>query len=261
MKAKRILAAVLVWAMTLSFFPEFTFAVSADTVTFEALDGTAGANENEGFEKLVDGKKTEEDGTKWGVNYFSGAYIVIKASKPVCLSGYTFITGDDNETSTGRNPKDWVLYGSNDYNEADKTATWTAVHTVTGDTTMEDKNYASYSFDIADNNAAYRYYKLNIIATRGRDFMQLSEMELHCKDITFVAVDGTNNSKTEENYDKIADGSTATKWCYSVSNSPYVIIKASDYVCLSGYTFVTANDKHRNRQKSKRLETLRLQRL
>lgn len=151
-------------------------------VTFSALAGTAGVNSSENYDKLVDGKKTESDSTKWGVSNFSNAYIVIEASNRIVLNGYTFTTGNDNATATGRNPKDWTLYGCNDYNTANNSGTWTVISEVTNDTVMKDENYTSYSYDV-DSNTKYKYFKLEITANQGNSFMQLGEIEFSWDDI------------------------------------------------------------------------------
>ena len=55
------------------------------TVTFTAKEGTAGFSTSEGFGKLIDGKYTSEDGTKWCLNFTSNgsAYIIFSASEPI----------------------------------------------------------------------------------------------------------------------------------------------------------------------------------
>ncbi len=64
--------------------------------------------------------------------------------------------------------------------------------------------------------------------------------------VTFSAIDGTNNSKASENYDKAIDGKKSgsgfTKWCYNISSNPYIVIKASQSVVATGYVFTTGND-------------------
>lgn len=156
----------------------------ADGVTFTAVDGynAGGDKANEGYEKALDGKKTQQNFTKWCAEIANEPYIVIKASEAVILTGYTFTVGNDNADATkgaGRNPKDWTLEGSNDFNESTKTGTWTNIVTVTDDTTMEDINYKDYSFTVSGNQTVYQYYKFKITAVRGDvTLMQLAEIAL-----------------------------------------------------------------------------------
>lgn len=223
MKAKRILAAVLVWAMIFTFFPEFKFgfAETADSVTFEALDGTAGTNVSEDYDKLIDG----EISTKWGVKDFSGAYIIIKASERINVTEYSFVTGNDNEGHNGRNPKKWFLMGCNDYDETNKeesygsNGNWVNIHYVAEDITLEDKNHTEYTFDISKNEGYYQYYCLEISETKGADFMQLSEMKFKYKaissvEITFDKNDGTGESVVAHWGDSLPDDVTNTGYIF-----------------------------------------------
>ncbi len=154
-----------------------------DNVTLTALSGTTG-NNNESYDKLVDGKKIAGNASKWCVSGFTGsspgAHIIIKASAYTIVTKYTFVTGNDTAKYSTRNPKNWVLYGCNDYDETEKTGTWAVIDSVTNDTTLGAKNFAAYSFSV-DNTKAYKYYKLDITATKGHDLMQLSELEFTTK--------------------------------------------------------------------------------
>ena len=93
-----------------------TARAQESTVTFTAKEGTAGFSTSEGFGKLIDGKYTSEDGTKWCLNFTSNgsAYIIFSASEPIQVTGYSIVTGNDNASETGRNPKSWAIYGCND---------------------------------------------------------------------------------------------------------------------------------------------------
>lgn len=54
----------------------------------------------------------------------------MKASEPVKVTEYIFCAGGDTQDYSGRNPKDWVLYGSKDYDEASKSGRWTVIDTI-----------------------------------------------------------------------------------------------------------------------------------
>lgn len=139
MKMRRILAFIIALAMCISVFPAQIFAVDYNGVEFTALDGTGEDGANQNYTMLLDGTQS----TKWcdKVGTISDTtytpFIIFKASKKVIITDYTFITGNDTKEYTGRNPKDWTLYGCNDYDEANKTGgTWAAIHTVTDDDVM-----------------------------------------------------------------------------------------------------------------------------
>lgn len=169
---KGILSLFLVLALCM--IPQVPVLAGEGDVTFTALDGSGGTG-GEGYDKLIDGKKTENDFSKWCVGLpTDGAYIIMEASDCIKVTGYTFTTGNDNANANGRNPKSWVLYGSNDWFNG--SATWVTLDTITDDTTMQDANYTDYTFSIPGNVAYYKYYKLCITATQGADIMQLGEL-------------------------------------------------------------------------------------
>ncbi len=215
MKTKRILAFILVLVMCIAVFPSRMLAAE-ENVTFTALDGTANNDtQGQGYSKLLDGsnftKWCDKIGTVDGINYIP--YIIFKASKQVIITDYTFVTGNDNSQHTGRNPKDWTLYGCNNYNEANKTGgTWTAIHSVTDDTVMEDKNNVSFKFTIANNAGMYKYYKLVITSNHGAqyDLMQLSEMKIGWRTAYNVTFD-KNGGDTEASPNVIAGGGLPTQ--------------------------------------------------
>lgn len=210
MKMRKILALIIALTMCISVFPTRIFAVDYNGVEFTALDGTGEDGADKNYTMLLDGKKTENNFSKWcdkvGGTYIP--YIIFKASQKVIITDYTFITGNDNESWTGRNPKDWVLYGCNDYDEANKSGgTWDAIHTVTNDNEMQDENFASYKFTIENNNKMYQYYKLVITANHGAnwDLMQLSEMELNW-DVAYYVTFDKNGGETEADPQTIKSG-------------------------------------------------------
>lgn len=110
--------------------------------------------------------------------YTHPKYVVAKASLPVAVTGYTFTTGNDNTSYKGRNLKCRTLYGTNDYSDATKNddKIWTKLHSVSGDTTMQDKNFEPYSFTFS-NDTFYQYYKLNITENQSGNCTQLCELE------------------------------------------------------------------------------------
>ena len=174
--AKRILSVLLSVIMALSMFPMTAFAYEG--VTFTAIDGTRGASTAGGTEncdKLFDGDLE----TKWCVTSFSSAYVVIEASSAIKVSGYQMSTGNDTASETSRNPKDWTLYGCNDYNADEKTGTWDVIHKVIGDTVLQFTNKTTYSFACDMTDVEYKYFKLEITKNSGSQrCMQLSEFAL-----------------------------------------------------------------------------------
>lgn len=227
-----------------------------EVVSISALDGTAG-NSGEGYANLLDGKKSAgkkgTNFTKWCVNFTAGneVYVVFDAAIATKMSGYTLVTGNDNDENVGRNPKDWVLYGCNDYDTTAKSGTWTALHTVADDTTMKDVNFTSYHFDIpTESQGQYRYYKFVVSAIKsesGSGVFQLCEMSFDYENFITVLseTDAVDSAETAE---KLFDGKktsdNASKWCFKMptTGNAHVIFKTKQAVIVSEYTFVTGND-------------------
>ena len=198
--SKRIFSIMLSLLMVLSmllYFPGGIFssldwglttsAEGEESVTFTAIAGTAGASDNESYASLIDGKCTESDFSKWCITGFTsvadggdGAYIIFSASEPISVTGYSIVTGNDNAECTDRNPKSWTLYGCNDSSAGRVSDSWVVIDSIENDTNLEDKNYASYPYDVNSATTTwYQYFKLEITATQGADVMQMSEFILN----------------------------------------------------------------------------------
>ena len=151
------------------------------TVTFTAKEGTVGFS-NESFDKLIDGKFTSDDFTKWCLSFPSeGAYIIFSASERIQLTGYSIVTGNDNADSgnAGRNPKSWKLYGCNDESAGRGSESWVLIDEVTNDTKLEDLNYKRFDFTLSNPlSEKYQYFKMEITATKGAPVLQMSELIL-----------------------------------------------------------------------------------
>ena len=137
------------------------------------------------YTKLFDG----DNGSKWCCTIDGGGAVAVwKTDDPIILIGYQLTTGNDNMTYWGRNWKDWTVYGANFASDAEAevnllSATgWTIVHQVTGDTKLQDENYANYSYAFENTNA-FQYYKVVITANKSdwpfdHSTIQMSEMRL-----------------------------------------------------------------------------------
>lgn len=244
---KKFLSVVLSLTMCVGIILPCTAAKAAEAVTFEIVDsvGTIGSN-NETPDKLIDGNKS----TKWGVHYSTGdvVSVTIKASKKITVCGYSLTTGTDNKTYTGRNPKDWNLYGCNDYDEDNKTGTWGApIDVRTDDSILPDRNKETFTYYF-ENETAYSYYKFEVTANKGADYMQLSEIEFLYYaegEVMFTGVDGKNTISHEgysNLFDKRKSRGNFSKWCVAVEDGAYVVAKAAKSTVVTGYTFTTGND-------------------
>ena len=70
------------------------------------------------------------------------------------------------------------------------------------------------------------------------------EYERSSADVFFIPDEGTAGFGSGEDYDKIVDGNTSTKWCLNggEGNAVYNIFHSSLPIYVTGYTITTAND-------------------
>lgn len=171
---KKLLSILLVVCVILCAAPITTVPAAAASITFSVIDGTNAPKSTENWDKLMD----SDTGTKWCLNLdeaSGGVYVIFKASESSCVTGYKLTTGNDTAKLPGRNPKNWVLYGCNNYNETTKKGNWEAIHTVTNDSTMPSANNTAQSFSFT-NTSNYQYYKFVFTKTQGEKMLQLSEI-------------------------------------------------------------------------------------
>lgn len=150
------------------------------------VEYTMGKEDNEeGPTRLLDGKYTEDDDSKWCLEFKEydenhPCFVEFHTAKPVIPNQYVLITGNDTEEYAGRNPRNWKIKAKN---EGD--ANWTVIAEVNNDATMKDKNFASYTFNFNNaSNKAYQYFRFEItaIADEEAEVMQLEEMLMLVKD-------------------------------------------------------------------------------
>lgn len=158
-----------------------------NTVIFTALAGNPQGFTNETYAKLFDGKKTEDNFSKWCCKFSGSANVIFAASKAGVPVGYTITTGNDNFTSKGRNPMSWKLYGNN----VGKDGEWTLIQEVNNDTKLQDVNYTSYDFTCGGGKS-YKYFKWEISATHSGDVLQVCEFELKLQTCTHTNADGSS---------------------------------------------------------------------
>ena len=221
----------------------------ADEVTTQCTDGvftgftaTAGAGSagpgNGGYTKLVDGNTS----TKWCTNS-SPFYIEFHSSAPFVPTGYIMTTAEDAASYSGRNPKSWTIKA-----KAHAEDDWTTLVTVENDATMPAKNYEPVSFAISGNTTAYQYFRLDVSATRGDSWFQLSEFQFtgtsyECTEGVFTGFTATGGAggTGDGGYAKLVDGNTSTKW--RTNSSPfYIEFHSSAPFVPTGYIMTPVED-------------------
>ena len=132
---------------------------------YTAISGTAGTKAAEDYPKLLDNSTD----TKWCVTSLGNpTYIEFDATRPIKPTYYTLTTGNDTEKNNGRNPKSWVIKGSNDR------STWTTLMTVSNGE-MPTGNYASKTFSMGNLGTYYRYWRFEVNTIVSGTVFQLSE--------------------------------------------------------------------------------------
>ena len=149
---------------------------------------------NEGCDSLFDGNTSSG---KWGTKA-ENKFVEFQTSDAVQVNGYTLVTGNDNASSWGhgRNPKSWVLKA-----KLASTDSWTTVATVTDDHTMQDVNYTPFDFEM-DVPGTYQYFRFEVSAIHNQNdpFMQLGEMQLFNRAISFLDSVSVKDAAANEYY-------------------------------------------------------------
>ena len=142
----RVVAILVLALVSVGTWAQWT---DANGVTFTFVEGSAGYD-GEGPENVCDG----EVSTKFCGNSLP-CYVIVEASLPVKLTGYSLWTANDTGSHRDRNPRSWTIEGSMDG------STWTQIVIVTGNTTMQAANNTEYDFTCTAKDY-YKYFRLTV---------------------------------------------------------------------------------------------------
>ena len=201
-------------------------------------DHSSGGYPNETACNLFDG----DTSTKWcydAPSFFSSVWVVFKANVACRLKGYTITTANDNASNTGRNPKDWKIYGSNDGGN------WTELVSVYNDSKLQDENCTSYEYTLATAiTTQYKYYKWEITDNQGAALLQVSEFSITVCQCTETEHEGTLLLKkqrdatcTEVGYTQDVYQCSSCGRCYSDAEGTHAIDLASVISPAKGHQF------------------------
>ena len=158
-------------------FGTIQFLPAAYTVT-----GGSGGNTDESHDKLLDGKYSSLDGTKWCSHGDQKTvptgesdacwWVDFETENAIDITHYILTTANDNAEYPGRNPKNWELKAKLNSGDA-----WTTVASVTNDTQMQDLNFTDYKFAL-DLPGKYKYFRFKIMDVQSTTSttMQLCEL-------------------------------------------------------------------------------------
>lgn len=124
-------------------------------------------NANENSTKLVD----NNTGSKFllfdaQAKISQGLWFQLTFPNPITIGAYTFTSGND---APDRDPKDWILQGSNDG------SSWTTLDTKAGQTFSARSMTIRYEFN---NSTPYKYYRVTLTANNGGSLFQQSEWRM-----------------------------------------------------------------------------------
>ncbi|MEQ3529079.1 basic secretory protein-like protein [Pseudoalteromonas sp. XMcav11-Q] len=217
--------------------------ITSDTgVEIEAVlaDGVQASPAGESVDKLIDANTS----TKF-LAFASNVTVVFKAATEIELREYSFTSANDEAS---RDPKQWVVYGSNDKAE------WIELDSRAGE--VFSARGLTRNFELAESGEKYRYFKFDLVHggtdSYGADITQLAELEIKTvSDIPIVAFNATNTTPEVSEYIVFRDESlvnpTSWQWTFeggipatSTEQSPLVKFEALGPKTI---TLVASNDK------------------
>lgn len=204
-------------------------------------DHPNGPDSAEGSLKVID----NDYSTKFLTNGFPQEfYMQQNFEVPQVVNKYTFTSGND---APDRDFKTWELLGSNDG------ANFDLLDTRTDQTFTARNQTREFTFD---NDQAYRYYRINVLANNGSTLIQLTEWRLlNLKLLTFgpqditatatttVSRENRNGADSNEASIRVTDGDLGTKFLLFDFNNPEWI--QQEFVTaqrVTKYTLTSAND-------------------
>jgi len=179
------------------------------------------------------------------------AWIQYKSPIPVILRAYSITTSDDDT----KNPKSWVLQGSNDGKA------WSTVHTMANVTFAYKGERKSFS---VSSSTKFSYLRLNItkLSNDNAKEVKIGEWELHGTGTTSSSIvfnGGTSNSQfpglsTGEVLPKLFDNSAYSKYCFNFNGSAWISYQSISPAKITSYSITSANDSENRDPRSWILE-------
>lgn len=223
-----------------------------ETVSFTVFAGDNYGN-NEGCQKVMDNDLS----TKWG--YYGSdmdhwVYFKTTDGSKIFLTGYAIVTANDNSTY-GRLPKEWEIFGSNDENietsETPENCEWTSINYLRGDNVLQKQDFTAYYYSLNPGLTSYKYFRMKIVygsgddqdANKARSF-QISEFipsYMIDKSPVYNAYSGEEGFNDNESYAKAVDGDKDTKWGKQ-GQTGNLVFGTSSSISVKGYTFTTGGD-------------------
>ena len=222
-------------------------------VIYTALNGSNWNHSSESPRALFDGKSDTKWGNALGEN--STNWVVFKTSSPILPTKYKLRIAKDTSSFTGRNWKNWKIYGGNFLTDADATkdaSGWVEIDN------KADQSLSTTGLDEVEltltspgSNHYFYYFKIEVSAlvTTGQ-YGQMDEFwfSSYTEGDFAYAVHSASNPNGGEGARRLFDGHGNTKWGRSTgpSNPSWVIFKTSKAINATSYTLTEANDTPTN---------------
>ncbi|GKU78880.1 discoidin domain-containing protein [Paenibacillus sp. L3-i20] len=204
-----------------------------------AVGGTVTASGENGFDQ---GKTKAFDQfifSKW-LTFNSPAWLQYEFPIAKVVNSYSISSAED---APERDPRSWVLKGSNDG------INWTNLDTRENQSFSARNQTLTYSFT---NSTAYKYVKFDQFTNQNNDgyLLQLSEIKLfNDSDVEVykmikptVTVSGSN---TPTDHANLVDGSSLTKWI-TYNNTAWLHFDFGEAVTIDGYSLTSAKSYQNN---------------
>ncbi len=198
-----------------------------ETTRFIVLDGRGKWNDNENWAKLVDNNYE----TKWGCNFSEAEppYVIFRSLESVNPYFYTLNTGGDTEEYSGRNWKNWKIYGANF--EGDGQATlesdgWVLIDEKTdvGQNRLKPtNNTASYFGFSSETTEPYTYYKVVVEKAYSGDAQQMQELHFGTPEEFDVIKEDYKAEANEFNTDVLCEQAILDKYFETVDEIDNIV--------------------------------------
>ncbi|MGN0068364.1 MAG: glycoside hydrolase family 76 protein [Prevotella sp.] len=172
---------------------------------------------------------------------FNGnAWMSFKSTIPATVKYCVICAGNDSR----KDPKSWILQGSNDGQE------WNDLYTQASTTFLLRGQVRQYT---VNSTTPYTYFRLvvNALSDETSNELEIGDWQLHglcVADADLTDNGGSCSAKidglsTSENYDKLFDHTSATKYCFNFYSANWIEYECAQPACVNLYSITSANDE------------------
>jgi hypothetical protein len=180
-------------------------------------------NAAEDYPKLIDNNSQ----TKYYRSGRTNLWVQYQSTTAAIVTWYTITSAND---VPGRDPKDWMLAGSNDG------VNWTTIDTRAGETFAS--RFLKKTYLINNNTTAYSYYRLTITANNGQTGTQFAEWELfERRQQTITLSEIPEKTYGDEPFELVASASSGLPVTTELISGPGVL--TDSMVTITGAGLIT----------------------